>query len=248
MAHHAHDHADQHDHQHDHPAPPAVDPQTDPVAYWEDRYAGSDKVWSGRVNATTADVVACLSTGDGPRTAVDLGCGEGGDAVWLAEQGWRVTAVDLSPTAVARGAEGAQQRGVGDRVTWVAHDLATWEGPGGEVDLVTASFLHSPVALERAAVVRRAAGWVRPGGHLLLVTHVFESADDMPPWTGAGQDGPPLEMPEMPPPAVELPQLGLDLGAWDVEIAEVRTREAADPRGGGSVFPVKDGVLLLRRR
>ncbi|GAA1880923.1 class I SAM-dependent methyltransferase [Lapillicoccus jejuensis] len=243
MAHHAHEHPDRHDH----PAPPAVDPDTDPATFWEDRYAGSEKVWSGRVNATTADVVATLPRPDGG-TAVDLGCGEGGDAVWLAEQGWRVTAVDLSPTAVARGAAGAQDRGVADRTTWVAHDLATWDGPGEEVDLVTASFLHSPVALERGAIVRRAAGWVRPGGHLLLVTHVFESADDMPPWTGAGEDGERLEIPEMPPPSVELPQLGLDLDAWEVVTAEVRRREASDPRGSGSVFPVKDGVLLLRRR
>ena len=87
-----------------------------PAEYWEDRYAGSDRMWSGRVNATMADVVGDLPAGD----ALDLGCGEGGDAVWLAEQGWRVTALDVSPTAVARGAEGAAGRGVGDRITWVA--------------------------------------------------------------------------------------------------------------------------------
>lgn len=253
MTHHGeHQHGHGHEHQdgHGHAAPTAVDPDTDPATYWEDRYAGAGPVWSGRVNATTADVVASLPGTDEetPRTAVDLGCGEGGDAVWLAEQGWHVTAVDLSPTAVARGAQGAAERGVADRTTWVGHDLATWDGPGEEVDLVTASFLHSPVALERVAVVRRAAGWVRPGGHLLLVTHVFESADDVPPWAGATADGQRLELPEMPPPAVELPRLDLAPDAWEVEIAEVRHREAADPRGGGDSFPVKDGVLLLRRR
>ena len=158
------------------PTGPSVEAPS-PAEYWEDRYAGSDRMWSGRVNATMADVVGDLPAGD----ALDLGCGEGGDAVWLAEQGWRVTALDVSPTAVARGAEGAAGRGVGDRITWIAHDLATWSTER-HFDLVTASFFHSTVALPRTPILRRAAARVRDGGHLLLVSHVFETEDDYPPW------------------------------------------------------------------
>ncbi|KGM12493.1 methyltransferase type 12, partial [Cellulomonas bogoriensis 69B4 = DSM 16987] len=75
--------------------------RTDPAAFWEDRYAGSGRVWSGEPNATLVDVVAGLT----PGRALDLGCGEGGDAIWLARHGWDATGIDISPTAVARATE-----------------------------------------------------------------------------------------------------------------------------------------------
>ncbi|MFD1858925.1 NAD(P)/FAD-dependent oxidoreductase [Aeromicrobium camelliae] len=215
---------------------------TTPEKYWEGRYANNHRVWSGRVNPTTADVVAAL----GPGEALDLGCGEGGDAVWLAEHGWQVTAVDISSTAVTRGADGARQRGVGDRITWIAHDLASWQ-PEGSFDLVTASFFHSTVELPRTQILQRAAAHIRPGGHLLLVSHVFENEDDIPPW--AWRRDPDADVPQQEPalltPAEEVAELALDPSHWEVVIEEIRRREAVGP--DGQTAKVKDGVVLLRR-
>ena len=75
---------------------------------WESRYADSDRVWTGKVNGVLADIAGALAPGN----ALDLGCGEGGDAVWLAQQGWHATGVDLSPTAVERGRRAAQSAGI----------------------------------------------------------------------------------------------------------------------------------------
>ncbi|MFT3660240.1 MAG: bifunctional NAD(P)/FAD-dependent oxidoreductase/class I SAM-dependent methyltransferase [Gordonia sp. (in: high G+C Gram-positive bacteria)] len=229
----------------------ADDDPSSPAEYWENEYAGAQRRWSGRVNATTAAVVDALP-GD-PGTALDLGCGEGGDAVWLAERGWRVTAVDISQTAVTRGAEGAEQHGVADRIDWVAADLATWE-PSSSFDLVTTSFLHSSIELPRADILRRAGERVNPGGHLLIVTHVFEGPEDVPPWAvrfhGAeAADDPDLQarLAEMLSPAEDLAALAFDDAEWETVAAEARPREAVGPDGEETAF-VKDGVILLRRR
>ena len=89
--------------------------------FWEQRYAQRPRVWSGSVNTTLAAVARGLVVG----TALDLGCGEGGDAIWLARGGWQVTAVDISTTALERARTAAAAAGVPDgRIDWVAADLA----------------------------------------------------------------------------------------------------------------------------
>lgn len=222
------------------------------AAHWEGEYAGERSRWSGAVNATTAAVVRHLPPGH----ALDLGCGEGGDAVWLAEHGWHVTAVDISPTAIARGASAAAERGVADRITWVTADLAAWlAAPSAEttpasaagVDLVTASFLHSEVELPRTDILRRAADLLRPGGHLVVVSHVFGSEADIPPWARAAADHKHHHGPTLPSPAEQLAALAPDPRDWEIVLDEVREREAAGPDGAQRAI-LKDGVLLLRRR
>lgn len=202
-------------------------------AGWEARYAEVDGFWSGRVNATVASVVAGL----GPGTALDVGCGEGGDAVWLAEHGWTVTGVDVSATAIRRATDAARARGLGvDRVAFAEVD-AVDALPDGTFDLVTASFLHSwERDFPRLHVLRSAAARVAPGGHLLVVSHVAP-----PPWV---RDLPP-EAPILRDTRDELALLALPTDEWATEIAESRSRDIEDPDGNPAL--IDDGVLLLRR-
>lgn len=136
-----------------------------PEDYWNDRYGGG-QVWSGAVNPTLVRYAGDLA----PGRALELGCGEGGDAIWLAAQGWDVLAVDLSQVALDRAARHAAESGVADRVRWEQHDLDA-DFPRGEFDLVSAHYLHSPVALAYERLVRNAAAAVAPGGTLLVVGH-----------------------------------------------------------------------------
>jgi SAM-dependent methyltransferase len=87
---------------------------------WDARYAESPQIWSGRPNVVLAREAAALE----PGRALDLGCGEGADAVWLAQRGWRVTAVDISGVALERAAVHAGSAGVADRIEWQRRDLA----------------------------------------------------------------------------------------------------------------------------
>jgi methylase of polypeptide subunit release factors len=92
----------------------------DAKEHWEQHYGERDQVCSGRVNARLAEVVPALK----PGSALDLGCGEGGDACWLAERGWTVVAVDISDTALQRAAAAAEARGLSDRIEFAQHDLS----------------------------------------------------------------------------------------------------------------------------
>ena len=130
------------------------------------------QIWSGRVNARLEEVVPQID-GD---VVLDLGCGEGGDAIWFAEHGWEVVAVDVSSTALARAAEEADKRGVLSHIDFQQHDL-TQSMPEGPFDLVSAQFFHSLVDMDRPAILRRAAATVAPGGTLLIVDH-----GGAPPW------------------------------------------------------------------
>lgn len=215
---------------------PAGERPTDPAAFWEARYRSTrgdhGQVWSGRVNAAVEREVAGLA----PGTALDLGCGEGGDALWLAAHGWTVTAIDISATALAVGAAEAERAGVAERIDWVRADLATWE-PSSEYDLVTSAFLHSPVELPRDAVLRRAASAVAPGGRLLVVGH-----GAAPPGSKLGHQG--HQGPPLPTADEVLASLRLDAD-WIIETSALVER-AAIWRDGSEVTLV-DAVLRVRR-
>ena len=144
----------------------------DAHAVWEEHYTAKPQVWSGRVNVQLAEIAGQLN---GNR-ALDLGCGEGADAIWLAERGWIVVAVDVSTTALDRARAAAESRGMTERIDFQQHDL-TSGFPPGNFDLVSAQFLHSTVEMDRTALLRRAAAVVAPGGTFLIVDHAAA-----PPW------------------------------------------------------------------
>ncbi len=190
---------------------------------WDDRYRGEDQLWSGHVNGSLEAEVAGLD----PGRALDVGCGEGADAIWLAEQGWAVTAVDLSDVAVDRGRAEATRRELA--ITWVAGEFPA--GVAGSVfDLVS---LHYPAfTIETLSDIgdglQRA---VAPGGVLLVVGHAppddletatFDPADYVQPWD------------------IE-PLLGSD---WIVEVSETRPRPGGHHHGSHHV----DDVVLRARR
>jgi 2-polyprenyl-3-methyl-5-hydroxy-6-metoxy-1,4-benzoquinol methylase len=133
---------------------------------WEERYAGEEQLWSGRPNPQLVAEVSGLP----PGTALDVGCGEGGDVIWLAEQGWRVTGADFSANGLARAARHAAEAGVADRTDWWQVDARTFASGGRSYDLVTTHFLHPPDG-GMPAVAARLAEAVAPGGHLLVVGH-----------------------------------------------------------------------------
>jgi SAM-dependent methyltransferase len=204
--------------------------------FWDDRYLANERMWSGHVNAVLAEVAADLP----PGRVLDLGCGEGGDAVWLATRGWRVTAVDVSAAALERTAAAAAAAGVADRVRVQQHDLdATF--PAGEFDLVSAQFLQSPLAFAREEVLRRAARAVAPGGSLLVVAHA-----EPPPWAWRYHDAP-HPMPAFPTPDGDLAALHLDVAgaAWTVLRCATAHREATGP--DGETGELVDSVVLVRR-
>ncbi|MEU1056668.1 class I SAM-dependent methyltransferase [Streptomyces sp. NPDC005876] len=201
-----------------------------PAEFWEARYRDAGRVWSGRPNELLVREAAGLA----PGTALDLGCGEGGDAVWLASRGWRVTGVDISATALERAARHAAEAGVGDRVTWERHELGV-TFPAGSFDLVSAHYLQSPVALDQRSVLRRAADAVADGGTLLIVLHA-----GWPSW----QTEPPFDA-EFPTLDAIPDGLALPEGEWTVRTRETVRRASVSP--DGTEGHRDDHVWQLRR-
>lgn len=192
--------------------------------FWEEFYAEGRGRWSGKVNAALAEEVAGLA----PGRALELGCGTGADAIWLAGRGWDVTAVDVSGVALAEAAKAADAAGVS--VRWERRDVA--DGlPEGPFDLVTSAFLHSPVELPRTTVLRDAAARVAPGGTFLVIGHA--PSDEHP-------------HAELETAAQTLAELALDEDVWTVATCEDRARThtfAGDEHAHERV----DAILRLRR-
>jgi SAM-dependent methyltransferase len=138
---------------------------------WDERYGGAGQIWSGNPNAQLVAEVSELS----PGTALDMGCGEGADVIWLARQGWRVTGADFSANGLARAGRHAEQAGVGDRTDWWQVDARTFTAEGRSYDLVTTHFLQPPDG-GMVEVTRRLSTAVASGGHLLVVGHAPSEA------------------------------------------------------------------------
>lgn len=196
-------------------------------AYWEERYraapAGAGAEASLYLRETAGDLP--------PGTALDAGCGEGADTVWLAARGWRVTAADVSPTALDR-ARGRAARVLGPeaarRIAWVRADLTDWTPPAGGFALVTSHYVHAPGGT--AALVRRLAAAVAPGGTLLVVGHHHTEPHG-----------------SLPHARVTTADLAASLGpagGWEVTTG-TRTRTVT-ARGGRTIL--RDAVLTGRRR
>ena len=215
---------------------------------WDERYGGEGRTWSGRPNA----VLVAEASGLAPGRALDLGCGEGGDAIWLAERGWQVTAIDFSEAGLRKAAEHAAERGVADRIEFRRADLRTWTartetahtetahtetartetGQAEQWDLVTSCFLH---LLDEGMlrVTGEMAAAVAPGGTLLVAGHHPDDAHTGLRWSMPGV----LFTADELAPAV-------DPDAFEVR-AEARQRSETHD---GETHTVTDAVLVARRR
>ncbi|MFF8633973.1 class I SAM-dependent methyltransferase [Streptomyces pilosus] len=203
---------------------------TDAITFWDGVHANRPAATDPRPNTRLTEVVGGLTPGE----ALDLGCGAGGDALWLARRGWRVTAVDVSAVAVERLTGLAAAHGVDDLITARRHDLEA-SFPAGSFDLVCAHYLHTPLGLDRARVLRAAAHGLRPGGRLLVVDHGSTA-----PWSWTQDPGV-----RYPSPREVAADLALAPDMWTVERADAPRRTATGPDGRSA--EVTDHVLIVRR-
>jgi len=192
-----------------------------------EHYGMRETPWSAAPN----DLVVAAAAELAPGRALDVACGEGADAVRLAECGWDVAAVDISAVALARG----RAHEATGRIAWLEVDLLAWTPPAATYDLVTAHFVHF-AAPERRIVFGGLAAAVRPNGVLLIVAHHPSDLQ-----TTAGRR-------PMPAYYYTAEELAAELAPHDWEIAEAsaRPRPAIDPAGRSIV--VHDAVLRARRR
>jgi len=197
-------------------------------AEWDSRYADRNQLWSGQPNGALVAEVAGLT----PGRVLDVGCGAGADAVWLASGGWDVTALEVSGVALERAARHARDAGLA--VRWVHAGLAEAMLPPASFDRVSAQYpalLRTPdAAAERALLAA-----VTPGGVLLLVHHAGMDTQQT---HDSGFDPADYVRPSM--------VAALLNDDWEVELDEQRPRVAPD--GGAGAHPIDDLVLRARRQ
>lgn len=179
--------------------------------FWDEMYGSRDQVFSGAPNGVLVTEVADLPPGQ----ALDVGCGEGADALWLARRGWQVTAVDISQVALQRAAAGADL----GRVAWTHSDLTTTPPPVGVFDLVSVQYFPLPHQPDHTAL-RGLLDAVAPGGTLLIASH---DPADQPPGHEHGFDPSDYYQPD------DVARL-LDHD-WTVLVNETRPRTAPPPAG-----------------
>ena len=201
--------------------------------YWDERYRGADRIWSGEPNRRLVEQVGDLT----PGTALDVGSGEGADAIWLAARGWDVTAIDVSSVGLARAAGHAADAGAGvaDRITWQQADVLSWQPSPGQFDLVSSQFMQLP-RLYLVPLNHHLAAAVRPGGSLLIVGH---HPSDMNTSVRRPHN------PEMFFTAEEI-AASLEPADWHVAIASAPERQVPDP--DGQLVTIHDAVLHAIRR
>lgn len=203
---------------------------------WDERYAASEMVWSAEPNQFVADELAALR----PGRALDLAAGEGRNALWLADRGWQVTAVDFSLVALdkGRGIQTGHPRGRGLRVDWVHADVLAFEpGPVG-FDLALLAYLQLP-AEQLHDAVRRAFGALRVGGTFFLVAH---DSTNLTEGTGGPQDASVLY-------TAEDVLAALDGERFEVERAERVPRQVSqgEEHGGEPERTAYDALVRLTR-
>jgi SAM-dependent methyltransferase len=219
--------------QHHDPAPSVDEEEVFDAAFWDARYGSAPAIWSGAPNPQLVAEAAQLT----PTTALDVGCGEGADAAWLAEHGWQVTALDISRVALDRAAAHARSAGpeIAERITWQQADLTEGVTMSETYGLVSAQFMHLPQP-QRDNVYRALAALVATDGTLLVVGHHpsdLETAAHLRP-----------HHPELLFTADEIVAL-LDPADWQIVTAEARPRSVAD--GEDRNVHVQDAVLVARR-
>lgn len=144
-------------------------------AYWEQHWRQGAVDRRGSMSGKPPNPYLVREIGTlAPGTALDAGCGAGAEAIWLASQGWQVTAADISSEALTRAAERAAASGVSERLTWIEADLSRW-APQTRFDLVTTHYAHP--AMPQLEFYDRLAEWVAPAGTLLIVGHLHPTAD-----------------------------------------------------------------------
>ena len=195
-------------------------------AYWDERYASADQLWSGDPNSILVEV----ASGRAPGRVLDVGCGEGADAVWLATQGWDVTALDISGVALERAAKHTKEAGLS--VALVRSGLVDADLPGASFDLVSAQYpvlARTPESVAEHTLL----DLVAPGGTIVIVHHAdFETSDPEHHGVNPADYVGPWHIAPL-----------LDDG-WEIEINERRARHLT---AGAGAHHSEDVILVARR-
>lgn len=197
--------------------------------FWDEKYAAR----TGQTTGIPSKLLVEYTQGRTAGRALELGCGRGDDAIWLAQQGWQVTAVDVSQVALDYAQNNAEHLGVAEKIKFEQHDLSQ-SLPAGEFDLVAALFLQSPVDFGREAAFKAVSDMVATGGLMLVVTH-----GSLSPWSSASADT------VFPSPDEALNAIGLDMDMWRQVFVGNLERKATGPSGQKAT--VLDTVLAVER-
>jgi ubiquinone/menaquinone biosynthesis C-methylase UbiE len=197
--------------------------------FWDDRYSAMTHPWDGDPNVRLSNEAAKLA----PGTALDVGCGEGSDAIWLAERGWHVTATDISQAALDRGRDAETTKALARPIEWLQADVLTWVPPAASYDLVSVHFIHFSGA-DRERVYAGFARAVKPRGTLMVVAHHPSDLQlDIGRWPN----------PEYYFTAEEIAAL-LEQGQWEILVCAALPRSVDSH---GKSYTVHDTVLVARR-